>query len=52
MKQIKSLDLKALEKRIVKTTGTKGALRDVTPFTLDHSTDQPKIIVDKDSRRL
>lgn len=52
MKQIKSLDLNALEKRIVKTTETKEALRDVTPFTLDHSTNQTKLIVDKDTKNV
>ena len=37
MEQIKSLNLKALEKRITKTSTTKDALRDVTPFSFKSS---------------
>lgn len=52
MEQMKRLDRKALEKRITKTTTTKEALRDVTPFTLDASQSKGKIIVKKDTRNV
>lgn len=49
MEKLKSLDLKSLEKRITKTTSTKEALRDVTPFNVDPNS---KIIVDKDKKNV
>ena len=50
MEQIKSLDLKSLEKRITKTVTANEALRDVTPFSF--KSDTPKIIVKKDSKNV
>jgi len=52
MKQPKSLDLNALEKRIVKTVTTEEALRDVTPFAFAPITDKTKITVDKDTENV
>ena len=43
MEQIKSLELKSLEKRIVKAKSSKEALRDVTPFNVNKNS---KIVVD------
>ena len=40
MEKLKSLDLKSLEKRITKTTSTKEALRDVTPFAFKFNKDK------------
>ena len=50
MEKLKSLDFKSLEKRITKTTSTKEALRDLTPF--EFKSDNPKIIVDKDKKNV
>ena len=51
MKQVTNLDLNALKKRVAKVTKTKDALSDVTPFVIAPATNQPKIIIDKDSKK-
>jgi len=43
MEQIKSLDLRAVEQRIIKNVTTSEALRDVSPFTFKN--DLPEITV-------
>lgn len=52
MEQVKCLNRKALEKRITKTSTTKEALRDVTPFTIESSQSKTKIIVKKDTKHV
>lgn len=52
MEQVKSLNLKALEKRITKISTTKDALRDVTPFNFQSSPPDIKITVDKDTQNV
>lgn len=52
MEQIKNLDLKALEKRMTKTTTTEAALRDITPFIYETSSKNEKIIVKKDIKNV
>ena len=52
MKQLKQLDRKALEKRITKSSVTKDALRDVTPFIVGTSSGNTRIIVKKDKKNV
>ena len=45
MKQIKQLDRQALEKRIVRVSTTKDALRNVTPLVTSVPADNRKIMI-------
>lgn len=52
MEPIKSLNMRAIERRITKSTTTEKALRDVTPFILETNDKNTKIIVDKDKKNV
>ena len=49
MEQIKKLNVKALENRVVKTSTTQEALCDVTPFVFETTIENSKLVIDKNS---
>ena len=52
MEKLKKLNLKALESRMTKTVSTEEALRSVTPFPIEPSSNDTKILVKKDIRNV